>query len=489
MRKHAHFLLPSLLLIALFLPGVNQGALRVDSDIYAAIGLHAWREGTLFPLMAGDQPYLNKPPVAIWIHGLFLHLFGPSLFAARFPTLLATLGALLFSISTARVLAGKRVALLSGLILAATPEVFRHTHAIALDAWLMLFFTAMLWCAACAARRPRRAVGALLAAGVPFGLALLTKPFVAVIPWLILGAWLTKRRIPLRTLIPTWFATLVIALAIAVPWHLAMHARFGDAFTSEYVGSQTLDRATGAHGSEPFYAYLLTLLSTYWPWLLALIPALIWSIKSLLPSPSHRPTVSKALPRLPLNLISLSLLWTGCWLVVLSLFADKAGRYLLPVYPALSWLIAAWASFALPPRLRAGIHRLAPRVTLAISAGLVILALTPVRIHEPRSDYWAKLNAYLDTLPAGTQLWTAPQGPTLGANIYLDRGIWPTTARAIDDPQFAKAPAPPIGAILIMRPNAGIAPRPADKIIFEDPRVIVLRTQFSWDGRYSTRSK
>lgn len=485
MRKHAHFLLPSLLLIALFLPGMNQGALRVDSDIYAAIGLHAWREGPLFPLMAGDQPYLNKPPLALSIHGLFLHLLGPSLFAARLPTLLATLGALLFSIDAARTLGGKRVALLSGLVLAATPEVFRHTHAIALDAWLMLFFTAMLWCAAKAARRPQRAVRILILAGIPMGLALLTKPFVALIPWVILGAWLTKRRIPLRTLIPTWLAALALALAIAAPWHIAMHSKFGKLFLDEYLGSQTLDRATGAHGSEPFYAYLGTLASTYWPWLLALIPALIFGCRHLVSA-----LRGKATPhRLPLNLISLSLLWSFCWLVILSAFADKAGRYMLPVYPALSWLIAVWATTALPPRVRVMLNRLAPPVTLIVSACLLILALTPVPIHETRSEYWNKLNAFLDTLPKDTQLWTAPQGPTLGANVYLDRGTWPRTARAIDDPLFAKSPTPPFGSILIMRPNAGIAPRAADKVIFEDDRVIVLRTQFSWDGRYSTRSK
>lgn len=487
LRAAPTYLLPAILTVALFLPGINQGALRTDSDLYGAIGLYAWDTGRLFPLMTGDQPYLNKPPLAFWIHGASMHLLGPSLPAARLPTLLAALGTVLCTVHAVRVACGRSAALFAGLILAATPEFFRHMHAIALDMWLAFFFSAALAIAVTAARRwntgARAAALWTLALGVPIGLSLLVKPLVGLLPLGLLSVWLLWSG-PRRAARLGWLlGAALLALAIALPWHLAMHARFGDAFLARYIGDQVVDRATGAaHNPSPWFNYARTLARTYWPWLPLALIAVVHAARSLV-GPSGPRARALALP----------LLWSVVWLISLSAFGDKAGRYLLPVYPALSWLIGAWAASLRPFALRRAIARSASPAALAVCLAAVILALLPVTIHKPRSPQWARLNTFLDTQPAGAELWTSPGSVTLGANIYLDRAIWPRTARAADDLQttipqartLAPTGDPPEGALLILRTGSRFGPRPADEPLFDAGPMTVTRITHPWDGAYT----
>jgi len=487
LRAASTYLLPAILTVALFLPGINQGALRTDSDLYGAIGLQAWNTGRLFPLMTGDQPYLNKPPLAFWIHGASMHLLGPSLPAARLPTLLAALGAVLCTVHAVRAASGRRAALYAGLILAATPEFFRHMHAVALDMWLTCFFSAALAIAVTAERRralaPRSAALWTIALGIPIGLSLLVKPLVGFLPLGLLSAWLLWTG-PRRAATLGWLlAATIVALAIALPWHLAMHIRFGDAFLARYIGDQVVDRATGAaHNPSPWFNYARTLSRTYWPWLPFALIAACSAARSLARHPAPR---ARAL--------ALPLLWTAVWIVSLSAFGDKAGRYLLPVYPAISWLIGAWAASLRPIALRSAIARWTPPVASVVCLLAIVLALLPVTIHKPRAPQWAKLNTFLDTQPDDTQLWAAPGAVTLGANIYLDRAIWPRTARASGDLQAAVpqartlAPAgdPPAGALLILRHGSRFGPRPTDPTVFQDGPIIITRVDAPWDGAFT----
>ncbi len=487
LRAASTYLLPAILTVAFFLPGINQGALRTDSDLYGAIGLQAWNTGRLFPLMTGDQPYLNKPPLAFWIHGASMHLLGPSLLSARLPTLLAALGAVLCTVHAVRAASGRRAALLAGLVLAATPEFFRHMHAVSLDMWLTFFFSAALALAVTASRR--RAAGApnaalwTIAIGIPIGLSLLVKPLVGFLPLGILSAWLLLSG-PRRAATLVWLlAAAIIAIAIALPWHLAMHARFGDAFLARYIGDQVVDRATGAaHNPSPWFNYARTLTRTYWPWLPLAVIAMVHAGRSL---------AGRSSPRA--RALALPLLWTVVWIVCLSAFGDKAGRYLLPVYPALSWLIGAWAASLRPIALRRAIARWAPPVALGACLLAVVLSFLPVTVHKPRSPQWAQLNTFLDAQPADTELWAAPGAVTLGANIYLDRGTWPRTARASDDLQAAVAQArtlapagdPPAGALLILRKGSRFGPRPSDQPVFEAGPIIITRVTTPWDGAFT----
>ena len=138
-----------------------------------------WQDGSLLvPYLNSEKPYFNKPPMALWIHGLFLKIFGAHLFAARLPSILAAIGVLLFSMLSVRNLGTQREAVVSGIILALTYEFFRRTREISLDLWQLFFVMSAVWLVTKAIRRGARVP--IILCGIPIGLALLCKPLVAL---------------------------------------------------------------------------------------------------------------------------------------------------------------------------------------------------------------------------------------------------------------------------------------------------------------------
>src|SRR2546428_13751375 len=93
------YLLPILILFAVTLPHLEEGEFRRDTVVYAAVGRYMWDGGSLVaPHISPEKPYLHKPPLALWIHGLILKLFGANLIAACFPSILAPLAAFGFTL-------------------------------------------------------------------------------------------------------------------------------------------------------------------------------------------------------------------------------------------------------------------------------------------------------------------------------------------------------------------------------------------------------
>src|SRR5207237_6024994 len=100
-------------------PHLEQGEYRRDTVRYAAIGHYMWQDGSLLvPYLNPERAYFNKPPLAFWIHGLFLKIFGTNLAVARVPSILAAIGVLVFSILSVRNLGIQREAVISGIVLA-----------------------------------------------------------------------------------------------------------------------------------------------------------------------------------------------------------------------------------------------------------------------------------------------------------------------------------------------------------------------------------
>ncbi|MEO1128547.1 MAG: hypothetical protein AAFX05_02440 [Planctomycetota bacterium] len=60
--------LPLLLLLATWIPGMDQGWPRTDAHLYTGVALLAYESGDLWTLHAGSEVYFNKPP-AVWEGG------------------------------------------------------------------------------------------------------------------------------------------------------------------------------------------------------------------------------------------------------------------------------------------------------------------------------------------------------------------------------------------------------------------------------------
>jgi len=382
MRTLKLIFLPCLVLLSVTLPHLEQGDFRRDTGRYAAVGHYMWSGGSLLaPHLDPETPYFNKPPLAVLIHGFFLKVFGVHLAVARLPSILAALGVVVLSVLSVRQIGSRSEAIVSGLVLALTYEFFRRTREISLDMWQLLFVMVAVYGAVTALRTRNRLMLALT--GIPLGMALLCKPLnaFAVIP--ILAIWALLARQP-RMLSALFLGALPLAVLVAAPWHLYMVSTFGEAFTQRYFLHEVVKRARGLEMTQPFYYYVLENLATYWPWLLGLVFAgYIRFVKS---DHARRPGR---------DLVVLGGTWSLIVLVGLSLFPDKKPNYALPLYPMLSWIVAAGLCRLPWRRLRSwyagSFLGLAPAATVA----LVVLSVAPFQFQKPPDKHWQAVLGWL----------------------------------------------------------------------------------------------
>jgi len=438
-------LLPLAILLACWLPGAAQGWFRTDSHYYAAIGLSAWRTGSLWNLHVGESLYLNKPPLVFWIHGLFMHLLGPSLLAGRLPSLLFAGVTVWATVRTARLLAGPGLAIWSGIVLASTLEFFRYTKAISLDmtqcAMLSLATLAVVW--AVKSDRGSR----VLWAGVPIGLGLLCKPLMALLGPALLAVWLVSQG---RSRWLGWMAGAgAVALAVAAPWHAGMWLEHGETFVRVYFVQQSLERA-GEVSDRGWWYYLHLLVENYWPWLgaLGLTAALalrgrLWSGRADAPAnPGRR------------GLAVLAVVIALGWLVALSAFGGKAGRYALPVYPGLAMLCAVGLTALPRGGLTRPLGRALPWLAPAVLAGGIIAAALPVQYHEARDPAWDRVVEAVNRAPQAELLSSLGARP-IAANTYLLLGQWAGVAPAPEagwETAAGERTWPATGSLLVVTP-------------------------------------
>jgi 4-amino-4-deoxy-L-arabinose transferase-like glycosyltransferase len=413
------YLLPMALMLALWLPGCNDGWFRTDSHYYAAVGLNAWRSGDLLNLRLGDVPYHNKPPLALLVHGWFLHVLGVHVWVGRLPSLLAGLGAVWGVVGAVGQLGGRRLALAAGVVLATTVEFTRYTRTISLDLWVAMFlsFALLISTGAWRADRPWR----LPWVGLMIGLGLLVKPFVALLALPLLGVWFALVGWPWRRWVWPLALGVLTALCVAVPWHVAMLQRFGNTFWETFVVKQSLNRLV-QDSPKPLWYYFQIMAESYWPWLLALLGAALAFGQG-----RHREdgTLQGAGVRSALMLAGV---WCAVWMLAITLTGDKHGRYAVPVYLLLCVLAGWWLTLVVPgplDRLASGSPRWLPAGVLGVGVVLAgVLGIAGVRVHRERDPAWDQLLVAIDQSPQA-KVWTTSQVNSMAANLVLLGRTWP----------------------------------------------------------------
>lgn len=451
------YLLPALLVLALGLFRLFGGTYKVDTALYAGVGLQMFRDGGLWTPMAGDLPYFNKPPLVLWIHGLFLHLFGVDLWVVRLPQIVAAAGCAVLTTAIARLLSGPKVGLLAGLIFAASYPVWVHLHRLVLDYWLVLFLLTGVWMCVVGALRGRE--WWVIGAGVPIGLAMLCKPLFPMLALPVLGLWMVLAGHG-RT--AGWVGVAMgVALLVSLPWHLSMTALHREVFLDQYFGREVFDRGSGGgtFPSDPWWTYLSIIGLRFMPWTLALAAGLgviVWRLAcsggrcARATSPgdagaSHGRGMSREWQG-----IVLCVLWSAAWLVLLSLFfADKRDRYMLHVWPSLSWIAAMWIVHWSPGVIRRVDSRWWGRAVGVLLAAGVLGAATGAIPQKPTEAKWRSLYRWLEQQRMGghaPEVWNASLAPAEAAQVYLDAGVWP---RAIWHGGSLEARIPPEDAIVL----------------------------------------
>ncbi|HXX95355.1 MAG TPA: glycosyltransferase family 39 protein, partial [Planctomycetota bacterium] len=308
------------------------------------------------------RPFMEKPPLVYWTIAACLRLLGVQDGAARLPAALFGAGTLLFVWLLARRLYDERAGTAACLILATSWGFLVVTHHVEADSGLLFFVTAAtyflwralsgrgLWYGAAAAA----VLGAFFSKGF-IGLAL------PGLGWLAWVAWMRCPRELLRA--RPWIWVPLLALPIG-----AWIGSLGPDLARTFWVDNHLHRFLGAGGDqdrghlkEPWY-YLVQLPAWFLPWSLALVPLFRWVWGRRREGP-ERFLLGFILPAF----------------LLLSVAGSKRAIYLLPIFPALSILVAGWLSNA------KGRPWLEPCVAaLVLGLGTVWVLIGP-RLNQERS--------------------------------------------------------------------------------------------------------
>ncbi|MDX1503431.1 MAG: glycosyltransferase family 39 protein [Thermoanaerobaculia bacterium] len=324
-----------LLAVLLYLPWNGQRDLWFpDEPDVAEPAMSMVESGDWVVPRRNGEPWLDYPPLTYWLGAASSSLLrGASPFALRLPVaLLAVLVVALTGYAT-ECLAGREAGVWASVSLATAPHFLYQAVSFHPDmAFATLISAGLAAYAWGVERRQGWRSGALRAAGFAcFGGAVLAKGILGLLlPGLLLVVWhLTRRQ--WRALL--WMAPLtLVALAVALPWYLALAAKTSTELVGHEVYLQNFARFTDAnrgHG-EAWHYYLTRIWPDWGPWSLLLPGALVTAWRRDWDAP---------LPRLALLSFVVSLLF-------FSLAATKREVYLLPVYPAIAFLVGRHAALA-----------------------------------------------------------------------------------------------------------------------------------------------
>lgn len=458
-----------MVLVAVTLPHLGDGDwMRGDSGWYAAIALKAWRTGELWTLYEGPgRPYFNKPPLVFWVQGAWMWIAGVGAWQARLATVAAAAVCVAVVGGIARSLAGRRAALVCGVLLAVNIEFFRRTREISLDMWNLAFMLVAAWALVRIAVRSRgdhAARGAragsiawpVVIAGAALGASLMTKPLVGlaapvpVIAWLIFeraaGSFRASPRPAIGRAMGAVAAAAILGAAIAAPWHLSMMRVHGDEFVGSYFGREVLARGTGElvggqKATQPAWFYAANAAAGWTMWALAAALFVVgqrgWRI-----DPARA------------TLLRFGVSWGVGWLVLLTLFPDRRDRYALPVHAGLA--VAAGALVGGRSRGTGRMLRIAP---VAVAGVGVIVGMLPIRVQREANEQWPALTTWLDEHP-GLEPWDGGFSGAPAARVYLMTGLWPRTTRDVAGRLIAD---PPVGSVLLYHRRGGWAPGPGER--------------------------
>jgi len=401
-------------------PFFNKGEPR-EALVVQEIVLHGtW----LFPLKMGSE-IPSKPPLFHWF-GAFASLVWGQVTEAtvRFPSaLFATLGVLLLY-ALGRRLFDPGIALAGGVILATSVAYQGHAVSARVDMTLAFFVTLTL------------VLFYLLYQGLVtgglwtyafyllLGISALAKgPVGLVLPAMVISCFLAlRKRWDFLSRICFHRGT-VIALMVGIFWYGAALLRGGEDFFDRQVMHENLARffVYGEGGSghqKPFYYYLPYLMLGGLPWSLFLPFAMVDWFKSRIFTRDHYLFLA---------------LWAGVIFLFFSLSAGKRPAYLLPLYPPLSLLLAAWLGEAREGnRIRAvgfkfvaWLFLLVGLLTLGVLVGVVI----GDRLSGPISYFGVMLKAKDQSHLSLVRDALGRAGVVVPAFLFLSALLWISAAR------------------------------------------------------------
>jgi len=332
----------TLLACLTFVAGLGRQAIT-DSDeaFYAEAAREMVESGDWLTPHFNYENRWQKPVLYYWLTAATYEIAGESEGAARFWSALSGVGLVLLTWGAARRTNGP--AWLAGAMVATCIGYFAEARLALPDLPLAFCITLTIWAAFRATDDGR--LSSWTIAGVGAGLGLLMKgPVALVVPALVLlPAWWLERASVKPRLSGLAVAT-VAAAVIGLPWYLAMWSTHGTEYLRYFFVENNVERfATDTFNEpRPFWFYGPILLGGMLPWSAYLVAfGLSWLV-TVVSGFSRTPGPPKGGHYVRLSRDDLRLvLWALMPLLFFTISIGKQPRYILPVLPPVTILVAA----------------------------------------------------------------------------------------------------------------------------------------------------
>jgi 4-amino-4-deoxy-L-arabinose transferase-like glycosyltransferase len=299
-----------------------------DEAIYAQVAKEIARGGDWLTLHWEYQNWFEKPPLLMWTTAIFYRLFGVTEFWSRAASALSGIGTIALAyLLGKRLYDDERTGLIAGLILLTSYHFVSFSRFGTTDV-MLTFFTYLAIYAFVRQREGGRSWW--YAVWSSCALAVMSKGAGGwIAPAAIIISLGVEGRRPGALRTRHFWLGLILAFLIVAPWHALMYLRHGQTFLDEYVGYHVLARVrTPLEGHAPGYLfYIGKIVDGFFPWCLLLPFALVSSIRENM----RGETRSRIL-----------LLLAALVVIVYTLVQSKLVWYIVPAYPALALLVAAF---------------------------------------------------------------------------------------------------------------------------------------------------
>ena len=303
--------------------------LRSDEGRYAEIAREMFVSGDWVTIRYNGLKYFEKPPFHLWMTAIAYHAFGVGEWQARLWAAISGLLGLLVTMLAANRWFGARVALLSGLVLLATPAWNLGSHFNSLDisvAGALACVLASFLIAQHPHSAPRSRRAWMCVAWGAMGVATLTKGLIGIaLPGLVLVVYIVVARdwgLWRRLNIVSGMLWLAI---ITVPWFVLISLRNPEFPQFFFIHEHWQRYTSTVHQRDaPVWYFVPQLLVGFLPWL-----GLSRGMQAAVRQDHHE---GRLRPKLLLGV------WAGAIFVFFSLSDSKLPGYIMPIFPALAVL-------------------------------------------------------------------------------------------------------------------------------------------------------
>ncbi|HMD69542.1 MAG TPA: glycosyltransferase family 39 protein [Chitinivibrionales bacterium] len=250
--------------------GLFVTVMDIDAAQYASMSCQIAAGKDFWTALLKPAGYLDKPPLLFFLSAVSFKVLGVSTVAYKLPSLLITILGFYATYRLGKLLYGRRLGVLSAVILCSSEGIIFFTNDVRTDAILTGAVVFSLWQIAEFIQTGR--AGFFLGGCIGIALAMLAKgPIGLMVPVLAIGSYLAGKRNFGMFFKWYWPVGGLIVLVLISPMLWGLYAQYGWHGIKFYFWTQSFGRITGQsswHDTSGYFFFVHTFLWAFLPWML-----------------------------------------------------------------------------------------------------------------------------------------------------------------------------------------------------------------------------